>query len=329
MNRVTYLETGSQDPHYNLAFEEYVLCNRTEGDYLMLWQNANAIIIGMNQNTEEEINRSFVEAHEIDVVRRSTGGGAVYHDLGNLNYSFITDIDDAEEIAMEKFTDPIVNALRKLGANAEAKGRNDILIDGKKISGTAQRIHGGRILYHGTLLFNANTEMVAGALKVDPEKFRSKSVKSVRTRIGNISDFISSDMDLTGFWKYLIEELGGTGMMRGVLNQDELNAIDQLVVQKYGTWTWNFGSSPKYDYKNRRYWDGGILDVTAAVHKGTVANVTFAGDFLAMKPLDEVCAALIGCQFRRDVFSEILDRYQLNEYFGSITKPEILDTFFS
>ena len=199
---VQYLETHSQNPYYNLAFEEYVLCHRTQGDYLLLWQNDNTIVVGQNQNTEAEINRAFVEQHHINVVRRSTGGGAVYHDLGNLNYSFITDVGD-DGISIRRFTEPVVAALRSLGLNAEASGRNDILVEGRKVSGTAQRLWGDRILHHGTLLFDANADMVAGALQVDPEKFRSKSTKSVRSRIGNIRSFLKQDMDMPAFWSYL------------------------------------------------------------------------------------------------------------------------------
>ena len=162
---VFYLETGSQNPYYNLAFEEFVLTHRVEGDYLILWQNDNTIVIGQNQNAEEEINRSFVEAHQIHVVRRSTGGGAVYHDLGNLNYSFITDAGE-DKLTFKRFTGPIVEALK-----------------GRKVSGTAQRIFKNRVLHHGTLLFDSNPSLVAGALQVDPSKFQSKSSKSVRSRI--------------------------------------------------------------------------------------------------------------------------------------------------
>ena len=230
--QVTYLETGSLDPHYNLAFEEYVLCNRREGEYLLLWQNDNTIVIGQNQNAEAEINRAFGEEHHINVVRRTTGGGAVYHDLGNLNYSFITDAGDSDQLAMERFTRPVVEALKALGLQAEASGRNDILVEGRKVSGTAQRIVKGRILHHGTLLFDANPSMVAGALRVDPEKFRSKSTKSVRSRIGNIRDFLQQDMNLPAFWTFLKEQLAGSGMVTGALMPQELEAVEALKHKK-------------------------------------------------------------------------------------------------
>ena len=180
---VHYLESGSVDPCYNLALEQYILENRREGDWLFLWQNANTIVIGLNQNTAEEINASFVEEHGITVVRRMTGGGAVYHDLGNLNYSFICDTGNAEELTIRRFTEPVCRALAAMGVDAETSGRNDILVDGKKVSGVAQRIANGRILHHGTLLFDSDPVMIAGALNADPSKFRSKSAKSVRSRI--------------------------------------------------------------------------------------------------------------------------------------------------
>ena len=162
-----------------MAFEEYVLTHRQQGEYLLLWQNDNTIVVGRNQNTAQEIDPAFVEKHHINVVRRSTGGGAVYHDMGNLNYSFITDIGNSERLTMERFTQPVVAALRGLGLHAEASGRNDILVEGRKVSGTAQRLVNGRILHHGTLLFDSRPEMIAGALRVDPAKFASKGAKSV------------------------------------------------------------------------------------------------------------------------------------------------------
>ena len=155
-----------------------------------------------------------------------TGGGAVYHDLGNLNYSFITDAGDSAQLAMARFTRPVVEALRGLGLQAAASGRNDILVDGKKVSGTAQRLAGNRILHHGTLLFNSNPEMVSGALNVDPAKFQSKSAKSVRSRIGNIRPCLPKDMDLPAFWAYLKKTLSGSGFQQDALSEEELRAVE-------------------------------------------------------------------------------------------------------
>lgn len=322
-----YLETGSQNPYYNLAFEEFILQERTDGDYLLLWQNDNTIVVGQNQNTEEEINRAFVEEHQINVVRRMTGGGAVYHDLGNLNYSFITGVEDAERLTMERFTKPIVAALQGLGLQAEASGRNDILVDGRKVSGTAQRLVKNRILYHGTLLFDSNPSMVEGALQVDPAKFRSKSAKSVRSRIGNIRAALQKDMTLPEFWAYLKNALADE-ILPAALTTEELAAVEALKQSKYDTWEWNFGRSPKYDRVNKAWFDGGGLEVRMAVEKGRISGVVFYGDFLAVSPLEGLTAALKDCPFRRDAVAEVLDRFSLPALFGGIRKNEILNTIF-
>lgn len=324
---VQYLETHSQNPYYNLAFEEYVLCHRTQGDYLLLWQNDNTIVVGQNQNTEAEINRAFVEQHHINVVRRSTGGGAVYHDLGNLNYSFITDVGD-DGISIRRFTEPVVAALRSLGLNAEASGRNDILVEGRKVSGTAQRRHGGRILHHGTLLFDANPGMVAGALNVDPEKFRSKSTKSVRSRIGNIRDFLPNDMELPAFWAYLKDALSGGGLTPGALSAVELAEVDRLKREKYDTWEWNYGRSPKFDVRCKRYWDGGCLEANVSIANGVITDVRFFGDFLSVCGLEELVERLKGVTFRPEDVRAVLNDSPVGELFGGITVDEVTATIF-
>lgn len=324
---VHYLETHSQNPYYNLAFEEYVLCHRTEGDYLLLWQNDNTIVVGHNQNTEAEINRAFVEEHHINVVRRGTGGGAVYHDLGNLNYSFITDVGD-DGISIRRFTQPVVAALRSLGLNAEASGRNDILVEGRKVSGTAQRRHAGRILHHGTLLFDANPGMVAGALNVDPEKFRSKSTKSVRARIGNIRDFLPVDMDLPAFWTYLKDALSGGGLTPDALTVDELAAVERLKTEKYDTWAWNYGRSPKFDVTRKRYWDGGCLEASVSIADGRITDIRFCGDFLAVRDMDALLAALKDTAYRPEAVRPVLEASPMAELFGAITADEVIATLF-
>ena len=324
---VQYLETHSQNPYYNLAFEEYVLCHRTQGDYLLLWQNDNTIVVGQNQNTEAEINRAFVEQHHINVVRRSTGGGAVYHDLGNLNYSLITDVGD-DGISIRRFTEPVVAALRSLGLNAEASGRNDILVEGRKVSGTAQRRHGGRILHHGTLLFDANPGMVAGALNVDPEKFRSKSTKSVRSRIGNIRDFLPNDMELPAFWAYLKDALSGGGLTPGALSAGELAEVDRLKREKYDTWEWNYGRSPKFDVRCKRYWDGGCLEANVSIANGVITDVRFFGDFLSVCGLEELVERLKGVTFHPEDVRAVLNDSPVGELFGGITADEVTATIF-
>ncbi len=325
---VHYLETGSLSPFYNLAFEEYVLTHRTEGNYLLLWQNDNTVVVGQNQNTEAEINRAFVERHHIHVVRRSTGGGAVYHDLGNLNYSFITDLGNAEELTMERFTKPMVKALRGLGLDAEASGRNDILVSGRKVSGTAQRVVHGRILHHGTLLFDANPSMVAGALQVNPAKFRSKSAKSVQSRIGNIRDFLENDMTLSDFWAYLKTSLSGDGLLEDALSPQELAIVDDLKRSKYDSWDWNFGRSPKFNMRNMRFYKGGCLEAYVCVEHGKITEIAFYGDFLSTCPLDTLTAALQDCPFSPEAVSAVLDQYRLSDFFGGIEKDEVLDTLF-
>ena len=323
-----YLETGSVDPFYNLAFEEVVLKNRREGNYLILWQNDNTIVVGQNQNAEAEINRSFVEAHGIRVVRRTTGGGTVYHDLGNLNYSFITDAGDTASLSMQEFTRPVVEALRGLGLCAEASGRNDILVNGRKVSGTAQRLLKGRVLHHGTLLFDSNPDMVAGALNVDPAKFASKGAKSVRSRIGNIRAELPQDMTLPAFWAYLKETLSGSGIQEDALTAEELAEAEVLCREKYATWEWNFGRSPKFDVTNKRRFEGGGLETGVCVEEGRIVQIVFYGDFLSVTSLESLTKALEGCPFRREDVAAVLGRFAVGEMFGTITAEEVLDTLF-
>lgn len=322
-----YLETGSKDPFYNLAFEEYVLTHKAEGDYLILWQNENTIVVGRNQNTEEEINRPFVESHHINVVRRMTGGGAVYHDLGNLNYSFITDAGDVSQLSISRFTAPVIQALSELGLYAEASGRNDILLNGKKVSGNAQHLWKNRILHHGTLLFDSDTAMLSGALRVNAEKFQSKSVKSVASRVGNIRDYLPVDMDLASFWAFLRRHLCDE-VIDAKLTKEELNAVREIRLKKYDTWEWNYGKSPVFDVINRQRFDGGTLEVRLSIKNGRIADIAFFGDFLSRKCLAEIIEALKECPFRKADVEKSIGHFELEDYFGAISKDEIIGLIF-
>ena len=303
-----YLETGQTDPAYNLAFEEYVLLNKKEGDFLLLWQNENAVIVGRNQNTEEEIDRAFVEAHGVKVVRRVTGGGAVYHDLGNLNYSFITDCGVFDQAAMSAFTEPVVAALRGLGLNAEASGRNDITVDGRKVSGTAQRIDHGRVLHHGTLLFDSDPSAVEGALKVDPEKFRAKGIQSVRMRIGNIRPLLKTDMTISAFRDYLLQFLTKGNAGAGALSGEELKEVLALRDSKYSTWEWNYGRSPALEMHKKKRFPAGTVEIHLSVRHGIIREIRIFGDFLALSPLTPLLEALRDTPYRKeDVLTAIRD----------------------
>lgn len=326
--QVCYLETGSTDPGYNLAFEEYILLNKKEGHYLLLWQNDKTVVVGRYQNTIREINQRFVEEHGIRVVRRTTGGGAVYHDLGNLNYSFIADLEDAERLSKEQLIDPVVSALRKLGLNAEISGRNDILVEGKKVSGTAQRIVGNRILHHGTLLFDSDPDMIAGALNVDPNKFKGKGIQSVQSRVGSIRGALKKDMTLSAFWAFLKQELaGGEGVSPMQLTPCERMQIRKIQETKYDTWEWTYGRSPEFNICNKRRWKSGLLEVQLSVGDGGVIDdIAFFGDFLGTQPLDKLLQALRGCRYRKDDLKKLLKDLPIDEMFEGITEEEILDT---
>lgn len=320
MEHTIYLQTGSTDPAYNLAFEEYVLANRTTGNILILWQNANAVIIGRNQNTLQEIDSSFVAANDIRVIRRNTGGGAVYHDLGNLNYSFITD-DTADR---KGFAEPVVKALQGLGLDACASGRNDILVNGLKVSGTAQQISKGRILHHGTLLFDSDSSMIAGALTPDPTKFQSKSVKSVRSRVGNIRAQLSRDMDLQAFWRFLEESLADA-LTHTSLTDAELAAVEQLKAEKYDTWEWNYGKSPAYALHSKKRFPGGSLEVHLSVAAGKIAGIKLYGDFLAIRPVAILEEGLVGCICRADALQAALNQLPVSDCLGGIIADELIE----
>ncbi len=321
-----YLETGSVDPAYNLAFEEYILTNCREGDILILWQNNNAVIIGRNQNTEAEINRDFVDTHGISVIRRNTGGGAVYHDLGNLNYSFITDAGELPQRSCQAFTAPVVTALRGLGLDAEASGRNDILVSGQKVSGTAQQLLKGRILHHGTLLFDSDPSMISGALNPDPTKFKSKSVQSVRSRVGNIRSHLTNRMTLPQFWAYLKTVLSRDGITPLCLSEEDLVQIRILKTEKYDSWEWNFGKSPKYQTCLRQRWCSGLLEIHLSVENGCISQIRILGDFLALQPVAPLEQALLGCPYRKDAIQGALEDLPSGFDLGSITREEFMNT---
>ncbi len=325
---IHYLETHSNEPFYNLAFEEYVLEHRREGDWLMLWQNAPVVVIGLNQLAAAEVDEAYATEHGIAVVRRATGGGAVYHDAGNLNYSLMSDAGDAASLSMSRLMEPVCRALRALGVPAEATGRNDITVNGLKVSGTAQRLNSGRILHHGTLLFETDAATMSAVLRPDPGKFSSKAAKSVRARVGQIHDFLPPETTLADFWAALLAELTRDGMEREELSAAELDEVERLAAAKYRTWEWTWGRTPDFGFKNTRRFPGGSLTVSLDVSEGVIRSAAINGDFLAVVPCDGLCAALRGVRFERSAVAQAIEGLDLRAMLGAITRDEFLSCIF-
>ncbi len=320
---------GITDPRVNLAIEEHILKNLDINEsYLLFYINQPSIIIGRNQNTIEEINTKFVEENDIIVVRRMSGGGAVYHDLENLNYSFITkDEGNSIQENFKKFTQPVINALRKLGANAQLMGRNDIEIDGKKVSGTAQYATGGRMYTHGTLMLNVDLDSVSKALKPKKEKIESKGVKSVRARVGNIKDYINQDMTVEEFKQYILKsvfEEQGLDVQEYVLTDEDWKQIEEISKNKYQTWEWNFGKSPKANISNSHRFPVGTIDVRLNVNRGMIEDVKIFGDFFGWGEIADIENKLKGVRYEKAAIIEALKDVNIQHYFGNIEKEDFI-----
>lgn len=322
---------GIHDPMMNLAIEEYVLRNLDVNEsYLLFYINEPSIIIGKNQNTAEEINTEYVEEKGIKVVRRLSGGGAVYHDLGNLNFSFITKDDGESFHNFQKFTEPVVKALKKLGINAELSGRNDILAEGKKISGNAMFSTRGRMFSHGTLMFDVNVDDVVASLKVKKDKIESKGIKSVRSRVTNIADFLENPITIEEFksliLKYIFED--SEEVPEYVLTEEDWNKIHEISKERYQSWDWNYGKSPKFNLQNSHRFPVGSIDIRLEVNKGRIESCKIYGDFFGVGEVAEIEELLNGVRYEREAIADALADLDVTHYFGKITKDELINLIY-
>jgi lipoate-protein ligase A len=317
------------DARRNLALEEYVLRNMmTEEDILLFYVNAPSIIIGRNQNTIEEIDSDVVAARGIQVVRRISGGGAVYHDLGNLNFSFMTRDVHGRFNRYDTFNGPVVEVLRALGVPAELSGRNDILAGGRKISGNAQFASAGRMFSHGTLLLNANLDDVTAALRPKPGKLESKAMKSVRSRVANISEWLATPLDVRELRELIIEKIFGTRdrsrMSMLHLTDADREGAERLFRERYDNWDWNYGQSPPSNLQRATRFPGGEIDMRLDLQDGRIAAIRLFGDYMGSGDVAEVEQRLTGVPYDREAILTALGDMELGDYFGKIGREEVL-----
>jgi lipoate-protein ligase A len=324
------IKNEDTNPYFNLAAEEYVLKNFSDNAF-MLWRNAPSIIVGNHQNTLAEINTEYVKENNIDVVRRLSGGGAVFHDLGNLNFTFIKNIDKSKDkVDFSTFTKPIIDVLRNMDINANFEGRNDIMIDGKKISGNAQHTNGNRMIHHGTLLFSSVMTDLSNALKVNPLKFRDKAVKSVKSRVSNISDHMPEKIDVLTFRDRIMDYIVSTheGAYLYEYTDEDREKINQLVKEKYGKWEWNFGSSPKYNFEKLIKTKGGNIEFHIDVNKGLINDIKIFGDFFNTLDTAEVEELLKNTPHEENKVRDKLNSIDFNKYFHAVNQEEFIAGMF-
>lgn len=307
------IRNTSTDTFFNMAAEEYFLTTADE-PMVMLWRNARTVVIGRNQNALQEVNAGFVRDNNIDVVRRLTGGGAVFHDLGNINFTVIQKHESSLYQNYEHFTAPICEYLQAMGVNAVFAGRNDLLIDGRKFSGNAQVVLGKNIMHHGTIMFNANVSELVGALRPHPLKISSKSIKSVQARVTNIAEHLTGKLSADDFYIGLLQTFVGRGYTLTDINGQECRAIEKLAHDKYRTWEWNFGRAPNYTLSKEKLFEFGIVQVQLDIIKGSIASLKIYGDFFGSLAISELERSLCGVRYERAALEHALLTTNINEY---------------
>lgn len=314
------------DPYFNIAAEEYVLKHLRE-DCFMLWRNEPCIIVGKHQNTLAEINAEYVKEKNIKVVRRLSGGGAVFHDLGNLNFTFVANVEPGNDLVdFHKFTKPILEVLKNLHINAEFAGRNDLVIDGRKFSGNAEHVFGQRVLHHGTLLFSSEMSDLSSALNVDPSKFTDKAVKSVRSRVTNISEHLQQPLTVLEFRDLIMKHIIKSTPEAVVytFSQDDIEAIAKLRDERYATHDWNYGISPAYTYTRKLKTAGGHIEVALVVENGVIKHARFFGDYFHIHDPAEIELALVGARHTEQEMRDRFAKFTLKDYFLNVTEQELL-----
>ncbi|MDT2756392.1 lipoate--protein ligase [Enterococcus asini] len=329
-----FVPNENTDPRVNLAIETFLLKEMPLDEPILLFYiNEPSIIIGRNQNTIEEINQDYVEEKGIHVVRRLSGGGAVYHDFGNLNFSFIMPDDGNSFRDFEKLTKPIVKALQELGVTgAQLKGRNDLVINDQKFSGNAMYATEGRMFAHGTIMFDSDINEVVNALKVRADKIQSKGIKSIRSRVTNVKPFLPKDkqeMTTKDFRQAILLKIFGVDSVDQVktyeLTETDWEKINQISEEYYRNWDWNYGKSPDFDIEKRHRFPIGSIEVRLKVQAGKITAAKIYGDFFGLGEIKDVEEALVGTRYEKSALADVVAKIDVKKYFGAIEAEEFLD----
>lgn len=321
-----YIVNTSNDPAYNVALEAYAFQKLTDIDEIfILWINEPAIIIGRHQNTIQEINKEFIDKNGIHVVRRLSGGGAVYHDLNNLNYTIISNNTQEGAFDFQTFSKPVIDTLAKLGVKAEFTGRNDLEINGQKFAGNAQAYYKGRMMHHGCLLFDVDMSVLGQALKVSKDKIESKGIKSVRARVTNIVDHLSDKITVQEFSDAILAQMKEEypEMDEYVLSDAELSEIQAMRDNQFATWDWTYGKAPEYTIERGVRYPAGKITTYANVENSTIKSVKIFGDFFGVKPVDDIEKMLEGVRYNYKDVLAALKTVDTSQYFSRMTPEEI------
>ena len=320
-----YLRNNHTDPYFNMAFDEYCLEQLAiDEPVFYLWQNRPSVIIGANQEVHTEVNLDYLKENNISLVRRVTGGGAVYHDLGNLNYTIVGCSEDLERDYPE-YTRYMLEALQKLGVPATLSGRNDILVEGRKVSGFAKRVCKNRLMIHGTLMFNVDIDKLTQVLCPPATKLQSKGIASVRSRVANLSEFLPDITDISLFKQHLENILSNNyADQEWTLSPKDIQNIEQLAHDKFEKWEWIYGHSPRATLNYSKRMACGTVHIHLNIAENRINSCLFGGDFIGNLPTNELEKALTSLPYDRDSIYKVLTQMDVSRYFDGVTAIELL-----